>query len=118
MEFKDKIKTRRLELNLTLEEVAKKVGVSSPTIQRYESGEIKNVRKDKIKKLADALELSPAYLMGWDETDTQEEKDSKSGKDDIKTIAAHAIDDLTEEEQLKIIEFAKFIKSQRDANGK
>lgn len=66
MEFKDKIKNRRLELGLTLEEVAKAAGLSAPTIQRYESGEIKNVRKDKIKALADALQLTPTYLMDWE----------------------------------------------------
>jgi len=67
MEFKDKLKNRRLELGLTLVEVAKAVGVSAPTIQRYESGDIKNIRKDKIKALADALQLTPTYLMGWEE---------------------------------------------------
>lgn len=67
MEFKDKIKTRRIELGLTLEEVAEKMGVSAPTIQRYESGEIQNMRRDKVKKLADALNLSPSYLMGWED---------------------------------------------------
>jgi transcriptional regulator with XRE-family HTH domain len=68
MQFKDKVKRRRLELGLTLEDVAKAVGVSAPTIQRYESGEIKNIRKDKIKALADALRVKPTYLMDWDET--------------------------------------------------
>ena len=67
MEFKDKVKSRRLELGLTLEELAKLVGVSTPTIQRYETGEIANVRRDKIKLLADALKIEPSYLMGWDE---------------------------------------------------
>ena len=67
VEFKDKIKNRRLELGLTLEEVAKAAGVSAPTILRYENGDIKNVRKNKIKALADALKVEPAYLMGWEE---------------------------------------------------
>jgi transcriptional regulator with XRE-family HTH domain len=67
MDFKGKIKSRRLQLGLTLEDVAKAVGVSAPTIQRYESGEIKNVGKDKIKALADALQVTPTFLMGWEE---------------------------------------------------
>lgn len=67
VDFKDKIKNRRLELGLTLEEVAKAAGVSAPTILRYENGDIKNVRKDKIKALADALQLTPTYLMDWNE---------------------------------------------------
>lgn len=67
MEFKDKVKTRRQELGLTLEDVAKIVGVSAPTIQRYESGDIKNLRKDKIKSLSDALQVNPSYLMDWED---------------------------------------------------
>lgn len=67
MEFKDKIKTLRLGRNLTMDELAKMVGVSTPTIQRYESGEIKNVRRDKIYNLSKALGTTPARLMGWED---------------------------------------------------
>jgi transcriptional regulator with XRE-family HTH domain len=128
VEFKDKIKNRRLELNMTMDELAKIVGVSTPTIQRYESGEIKNVRRDKIKLLADALQCSPSYLMGWDEKPQEQLQLSKSeeehlykyrsidnkGKHTIDTVlemeynrcnkphlvvnAAHAIEGATEEE--------------------
>lgn len=55
LELKDKIKSLRESLNLTLEDVAKIVGVSAPTVQRWESGEIKNLRRDKIALLAKAL---------------------------------------------------------------
>jgi len=66
MDFKDKIKKLRSNLNLTLKEVAERVGVSEATIQRYESGEIKNVRRDKILALANALQTTPGYLMDWE----------------------------------------------------
>ena len=67
MEFNQLVKKRRLELGLTMEELGTRVGVSKATIQRWESGEIKNVRRDKITKLAKALETTPSYLMGWEE---------------------------------------------------
>ena len=70
MDFKDTIRARRKELGLTLEEVGQIVGVSKTTIQRWESGEIKNQRRDKIVKLDQALQTTPAQLMGWAETDT------------------------------------------------
>ena len=70
MDFKDTIQARRKELGLTLEEFGQIVGVSKTTIQRWESGEIKNQRRDKIVKLAQALQTTPAQLMGWAETDT------------------------------------------------
>lgn len=66
------IKKRRDELDLTLLDIAKKIGVSEATVQRYESGRIKNIRQDKIVKLASALQLTPAQLLGWEDTQTQE----------------------------------------------
>lgn len=57
------IKTRRTDLGLTLEEVAKIVGVSRQTIQRYESGVIASIPSDRIEKLAQALNTTPAFVM-------------------------------------------------------
>ncbi|MGI5891984.1 MAG: helix-turn-helix domain-containing protein [Bacillota bacterium] len=67
MEFKNIIRNRRLALGLTLEEVGKRVGVSKATVQRWESGVIENIRRDKISKLAKTLQTTPASLMGWDD---------------------------------------------------
>lgn len=65
MEFNEKIKALRLEANATLEDIGNFVGVSKATVQRWESGDIKNIRRDKIAKLAKALHTTPAYLMDW-----------------------------------------------------
>ena len=67
MGFKENIKIRRLELNLTLEEVSNKLGVSKPTLQRYESGVISNIPFDKVERLAEILETTPCSLMGWED---------------------------------------------------
>ena len=67
MEVKDILKNRRLELHMTMKELADKVGVSEGTISRWESGDIENMRRDKISVLASALQMSPAVIMGWEE---------------------------------------------------
>mgnify|MGYP000375103447 CR=1 FL=1 len=67
MEIKDILKSRRLELNLTLKDISEKVGVTIPTISRWESGDIANMRRDKIVSYAMALNISPAVIMGWEE---------------------------------------------------
>jgi repressor LexA len=66
MEFKDIIKNRRKELDLTLEEIGNAVGVAKATVLRWESGEIQNIRRDKIAALANILRLPVGVLMGWD----------------------------------------------------
>lgn len=65
MGLKENIKNRRLELNLTLGEVAKYLNISKPTIQRYESGVINNIPFDKVEQLAVILQTTPSVLMGW-----------------------------------------------------
>lgn len=65
-EVKDILRKQREKLGLTMKEVAKKVGVSEGTISRWESGDIQNMRRDKIVSLANALDISPATIMGWD----------------------------------------------------
>lgn len=58
------IKTRRLELGLTMKDVAKAVGVSEGTISRWESGEISNMKRSRISDLAKVLKLSPLDITG------------------------------------------------------
>lgn len=65
MEFNEKIKQLRLSQDMTLEDVARVVGVGKSTVRKWETGDIANMRRDKIAKLAEALHTSPAYLMGW-----------------------------------------------------
>lgn len=72
MEIKDKIKSQRIKQNLTLEEVAKRVGVTKATVQRWESGLIANMKRDKIILLAQALATTPAYILDIEEDKMQE----------------------------------------------
>lgn len=63
----ENIKEQRLKNNFTLLEVANKLGVKEATMQRYESGEIKNIKHETIVALAKIFGCSPSYLMGWEE---------------------------------------------------
>lgn len=71
---KDIIKEKRLEHNLTMKELAQKVGVSEGTISRWESGEIANMRRGAMVALSKVLGIPPAVLMGWDKEDVEREK--------------------------------------------
>lgn len=63
-----KIKQLRKAKGMTLEEVAVVVGVGKSTVRKWEIGMIANMKRDKIASLAKALDTTPAYLMGWEET--------------------------------------------------
>ena len=71
MKANEVMKVRRLELGLTQKEVADRVGVTEATVSRWESGDIKNMRRDKIAALARALDISPAVLMDWEQYDAE-----------------------------------------------
>lgn len=62
-EIANKIKTRRQELGLTLEEVAQAVGVGRSTVRKWETGMIKNMGRDKIAALAQVLQINPVELV-------------------------------------------------------
>lgn len=64
MSFKDKLKEKRLEANLTQVQLAEKVSVTPRTIQHYELGTRKPAKLDIVEKLAKALNTTPEYLLG------------------------------------------------------
>lgn len=60
----ERIHKKRPEANLTLKELAKKVDVQDATVQRYETGTIKNIKPETIEKIARLFKVSPSWLMG------------------------------------------------------
>ena len=65
MDVKDMLKSRRIELGLTQDDVARYVGVSETTVSRWESGDIDNMKRNRIALLAQILQISPISIMGW-----------------------------------------------------
>ena len=62
-----KIKKIREEKGLTQTELAERIGTTKQNIYKYENGIITNIPSDKIELLAKVFEVSPAFLMGWEE---------------------------------------------------
>lgn len=96
----ERIKKRRLEVGLTLLQVAESLGIEESTVQRYESGKIENIKYETMIMLSNILKCSPTYLMGWsDDVNPEKEKLSKGRE-------------LTDIE-LKIIELVNLIPKER-----
>jgi transcriptional regulator with XRE-family HTH domain len=66
--IRERLKQRRVDMGLTLQEIADTIGVEKPTVQRYESGKISKIDTLTVEKLANAVRCNPAYLLGWDDS--------------------------------------------------
>lgn len=60
----NRIICRRTELNMTLRELAAKVGLSASTVLRYEKGTIGRIKLPVLASIADALDVNVDYLLG------------------------------------------------------
>lgn len=81
MIWNDRIKQLRENRKMTLKEVAKKLGVTEATAQRYEnSNGIKQIPYKAIEKYAEIFGVSPSYIMGWEDADLEMYADSDLGE--------------------------------------
>ena len=104
MNVGERIKQCRKDLKMSADELAISVGVSRSTIFRYEKGDIEKVGPDVLKKIAVKLNVSPADLMGWDDTPVQELKIPTSPF--VQKITEKAVK-LTAPRKQKVLDFAE-----------
>ena len=72
MGMAERIKERRLAMNYTQEELAIKLGLQKSAVAKYENGRVENIKRSTIALMANILECSPAYLMGWVDSISQD----------------------------------------------
>ena len=61
----ERIRAAREHKGMTQEDVAKKIGVATQTIHKYETGIVTNIPLERIEAIAAYLEVTPSHLMGW-----------------------------------------------------
>ena len=106
MNIGERIKKLRNELGLTQEDLAACANTTKQTIHKYETGIIKKIPSPKITLIADKLNTTPAYLMGWE--------------DDISTYSDDELDQqfiavfnrLSEEKKKQALDYFEFLASQ------
>lgn len=98
------IKMKRLEKNMSLEEVGKLVGVGKSTVRKWENGMIENMGRDKIVALSKALDISPLDILGMSEKDLP--------KSSIETI----YNQLEKPRQTKVYNFAEQQLEEQNSN--
>ena len=75
MDIGDRIKTRRKELNLTIEDLVEATGKNKATLYRYENGDIENIPLDILRPLAECLNVPVTYFVD----DTNDYKQTSLG---------------------------------------
>jgi len=66
-EMGNRIRDLRIAAGLTQEQLGEKVGLQKSAIAKYENGKTENMKRSVIKKMAEVLGVSPAYLMGFED---------------------------------------------------
>ena len=61
-----RIQEMRTKCNMTQEELGDKLGVLRQTIGKWEAGDVQNIKRSYIAKMADMFHCDPVWLMGFD----------------------------------------------------
>ena len=87
MTIGERIKARRKELNLSQTELASRLGYKTKVAISNVENDKEDLTSTRIRKFAQALDCTPAYLMGWEET-----KNPEFAPDNAVTLAKVAKD--------------------------
>ena len=119
MRIGERIRITRIKQGLTIEELATRLGKNKTTVYRYENGDIENLPLSILDSLANALNTTPAYLMGWSEKYNEKFTNDKATSSPemtylYKWFGEYDLNFLTEDECAKVLEYAKFLVSIRN----
>lgn len=108
MTIADRIRNRRIELGLSVDELAKKLNKNRATVYRYESSYIKTYSPDVMEALAQALNTTPSYFYGYESnkrsSDNSISKDEQHLISSYRALNAHGQELLLERaEELKLL---------------
>lgn len=98
-EIGSKIKEFRLKQGLTQTQLGEKLGVGAAAVNKWESGLVKNIKRETIQRISMVLNISPVTLIGMVEEPSS----------DIIVKAS----EFTPSELAEIRNFIQYIKSKR-----
>ena len=118
-----RIKERRKELDMTADELGRRIGKNRATVYRYENGDIENLPIDVLKPIAKALDIAPQYLMGWNIDTEATSKKTEPTVDflmlhdgDVMTVV-EVMSSLSPKSQEELMQFAEFLKSKEKSKN-
>lgn len=61
-----RIHNKRIEYEMTMEDLAVRLGVGKSAVNKWEKGQVRSIRRDTIAKMAAIFHCDPVWLMGLD----------------------------------------------------
>ena len=99
------------ESGLTYSQLESKTGISKSALQRYATGMTKKIPVDTIVAIAQVLNVSAAWIMGWSEEDNKSNVNfSPATDDDIKFALFGGEEEITDEMYDEVKNFAEYVK--------
>lgn len=99
------------ESGLTYSQLESKTGISKSALQRYATGMTKKIPVDTIVAIAQVLNVSAAWIMGWSEEDNKSNVNfSPVNDDDIKFALFGGEEEITDEMYDEVKNFAEYVK--------
>lgn len=99
------------ESGLTYSQLESKTGISKSALQRYATGTTKKIPVDTIVAIAQVLNVSAAWIMGWSEEDSKSNVNfSPVTDDDIKFALFGGEEEITDEMYDEVKNFAEYVK--------
>lgn len=119
MSIGQRIKAMRVQQGLSIDDLAYRLGKNRTTVYRYENGDIENLPLGILDSLANALNTTPTYLIGWDSDKNESSRICKNNSPieleyTLKWVDELGVNSLNAEECQKVMEYAKFLVSMRD----
>jgi transcriptional regulator with XRE-family HTH domain len=97
-----RISSRRRELKMTQEQVAKKAKCTKGAVSQWETGDVHNLRLARLFRVADALQVEPRWLAVGEGPKERTLADPKGIPDKVVRLA-HRLADLPPDEQALLI---------------
>lgn len=114
MTIGERIKFKREELNISQDELARRLGYKSrSSINKIELG-LQNLNQSKIKAIADALQTTPSFIMGWTEDKKERTPENEDGLTENQQYLIDAIRNMSPENAKKLRVIVEQVIDERD----
>lgn len=114
MTIGQRVKLRREELGLSQEELAKRIGYKSKTSINKIELDFRNLTQSKIKAIADALDTTPSYIMGWDEEAEEAKKAAPSEEDNLNAEIIKLFMGLTADQKKEALNYLRYLSTKSE----